>query len=168
MSLNISAYGSAIANQLLSYLLSRPSSSQTTPANSNASAASSAPSPANSASNTMTGTSKPSLSNDVLSTIMNLQQSSNVTTSASFREPAVRLPDSDQQPAPTLSPAHNNMMRAVRSVADSSAPAATALQTAVPEISVAPQIGADANSMDDADTSDATIGNIAATSSFRL
>jgi hypothetical protein len=160
MSLNISAYGSAIANQLLSYLLSRPSSTQ------NTSSGSSTPStPANTANNTLTGTSKPSLSSDVLSTMFNLQNNS--STSGSFRDPAVFRPTTvneqpASEPAVSVSPAHDNMIRAIGRVPVSNTSSA-------PEAAPVLQAAADTDDADDTDSSsDATAGNIAAQSSLRI
>jgi hypothetical protein len=122
MSLSVAASGSAIASQLLASLLSQTDKTSSTDSNSTITNAT--PSTASNvySNGSLTGSSKPSLSDDILSTFMQLQQNQekNTTTAAgNFLEPAFpNAGTSPQQPAPSqtvsTSPAHNNMMRAIQ------------------------------------------------------
>ncbi|HEX4533555.1 MAG TPA: hypothetical protein VH000_04935 [Rhizomicrobium sp.] len=130
MSLSVGASASAIASQLLASLFSRIGGSQTASSN----IVSPAPTDSSSSSNALTGSTKPSLSDDILSSLMQLQQSQASTTNAAagnFHIPAKPVvggthPQPSSGPSASSAPASNEMMRAFGRVDTSNSTAAAA------------------------------------------
>ncbi len=116
MSLSVGASASTLISQLLASLYQTDNNNeQSTPSNSDANTTSNS----TASSNSLVGTGKPSFSDDVLTTFMQLQQSQENQSPGDFLDPAkTRVENTPQRPAlasqsDTLTLAHNNLMRAI-------------------------------------------------------